>query len=353
MGSRSATLSRGSCAPTPTSVRPVAGARWRLVQGSSAWTLQPLGSSLTPVGLDAVELGLVASLLAESDQLVVEASPDHDVPLDDDALSREPTWSEASWAEPDWSLMVRLLGPPLVVDRSGTAVAFERSKALELVVWLSQHRERPLRVRARTALWELDVRDATFANVVSDARRALARAVPTVDNREWIGRTLTEVLPLHEGVVTDAELLAGRLAHAKALPPAEAIEVLRPGVELIRDLPFRGTGYLWPDAEGIASHLAHDVTSATTLLGQSYLALGDVDGVFWATGRGLAVMPGHEESITLRMRAHAGTGDLAGVRAEWESYERALHAERWPDDEPSAKLVQLRRELLSGTMLTA
>ena len=32
---------------------------------------------------------------------------------------------------------------------------------------------RPVRTAARTALWELDVRDATFANVVSEARRSL------------------------------------------------------------------------------------------------------------------------------------------------------------------------------------
>ena len=39
------------------------------------------------------------------------------------------------------------------------------------------HRDRSTRAGARTALWELDVRDATFANVVSEARRAMARLV--------------------------------------------------------------------------------------------------------------------------------------------------------------------------------
>ena len=46
------------------------------------------------------------------------------------------------------------------------------------------HRERATRVGARTALWDLDVRDATFANVVSEARRAMARLVePPPDER--------------------------------------------------------------------------------------------------------------------------------------------------------------------------
>ena len=75
---------------------------------------------------------------------------------------------------------------------------FERSKALELVAWLTMHRDRSTRVGARTALWELDVRDATFANVVSEARRAMARLVEPPSGEEWLGRTLTEVLPLHD-----------------------------------------------------------------------------------------------------------------------------------------------------------
>ena len=51
------------------------------------------------------------------------------------------------------------------------------------------------------------------------------------------------------------------------------------------------------------------------------------------------------------MRAHATHGDLAGVRQEWESYERALIADPWSSGDPSPKLVNLRRELLSLTLL--
>jgi hypothetical protein len=61
----------------------------------------------------------------------------------------------------------------------------------------------------------------------------------------------------------------------------------------------------------------------------------------------LKVLAGHEELIALRMRAHAAHGDLAGVRQEWESYERALIADPWSAAEPAPKLVALRRELLS------
>jgi hypothetical protein len=226
-------------------------------------------------------------------------------------------------------------------------VRFERGKALELVAWLSQHRERPTRTAARTALWDLDVRDATFANVVSDARRAMARTVAPPQGEEWIERTLTEHLPLHPHVVSDADLLRARVEHARGLSPKRTIEVVRPGLALVSDMPFAGTGYLWPDAEGITSSLTLLATGAATELAKAYLALGDVDGVFWATGQGLKVLYGHEELIALRMRAHAHCGDLAGVRNEWEVYERALTADPWSSGEPSPKLVAIRRELLS------
>jgi hypothetical protein len=48
------------------------------------------------------------------------------------------------------------------------------------------------------------------------------------------------------------------------------------------------------------------------------------------------------------MRAHARSGDLAGVRQEWESYERVIVADPWSDGEPAPKLLALRRELLSS-----
>ena len=109
----------------------------------------------------------------------------------------------------------------------------------------------------------------------------------------------------------------------------DAIEVLRPGVDLLAGMPLAGTGYLWPDAEGITSSLVLLATAAATELANHYLLLGDVDGVFWATGQGLKVLSGHDELISLRMRAHARRGDLAGVRGEGESYERQLAAGSW------------------------
>jgi len=326
---------------------PIEGASLTVRAAPAGWELAPLGLTVVPVGVGIDHVRQLHRLLEAA------AAPLPEVPRSPmrssspaGAGSAAPS-EETPFEEAPWALMVRVLGAVEVVTATGDTVSFDRGKSLELVAWLGQHRGTANRGGARAALWELEVRDATFSNVVSDARRSLARAVAPAEGVDWIGRTMTGQLPLHAMVVTDAELLRARVEHARHLPSADAVHVLRPGVALIRDLPFAGTDYLWPAAEGVTSALTLLATAAAIDLARHHLALGDVDGVFWATGQGLLALPGHEELIGLRMRAHAQRGDLAGVRSEWEAYERAITADVWSDGEPSPKLLTLRRELLN------
>jgi hypothetical protein len=357
----------------------------RLVADPDGWRLDAFGTTIamTPIGITNEDLASLAGLLADAgrelepiDHLLVLRESTHPHPVEypgpngpanasdprsngdhpasgDDAVADAPRVGDAEPATPfeprPHEIVVGLLGAVDVRDRDGIAGSFERSKTVELVAWLATHRDRATRSGARTALWEMDVRDATFANVVSEARRGLARLVAPPDDEEWVGRTLTERLPLHDLVVTDADLVEERLAHARLQPPSQAIETLRPAVELVREMPFAGTGYLWPDAEGLTSNLVMMAITATAEFAGHALSLGDTEGVFWATTRGLRVLSGHEELIALRMRAHARSGDLAGVRQEWESYERVLVADAWSDGEPAPHLLALRRELLDHT----
>ena len=321
--------------------RPVVGCGAVLRALDGEFVLEPLGRRVTPVGISAIEASAVDNLLDAAERPLMAGL---------DVVGDCAPASTVDFADRVNELVVHVLGHVAVRTRTDRSIEFERSKSQELVVWLSQHRHRPTRTSARTALWDLAVRDATFSNVVSDARRAMARAVAPPAGQEWIGRTMNEDLPLHDLVVSDVELLADRLAAARGLAAADAIAVLRPGVALINGMPFAGTSYLWPDAEGITSALVLLATSAASDLAAHYLAIGDIEGVFWSTGRGLQVLAGHEELIALRMRAHACRGDLAGVRSEWDSYERAVHADSWAAAEPSPKLIELRRELLSPSL---
>lgn len=323
-----------------TSVHRLSGPCVRVVAHADRWELEAFGEQTTiaPIGLDASGLHEVAALLDDAAEPIELPVPVFDRVVD--------VIDEPFEALPH-DIVVGLLGGVEVRSAAGELGIFERSKTVELLAWLATHRDRATRTSARTALWELDVRDATFANVVSEARRALGRLVTTPDGEEWLARTLNESLPLHERVVTDADLVEQRLEHARLSAPSHAIDVLRPAVEMIRDMPFAGTSYLWPDADGITSNLVLLATTVTAELAAHALSLGDTETVFWATGHGLRVLPGHEELIALRMRARARAGDLAGVRQEWESYERVIVADAWSDGEPAPMLLELRRVLLS------
>lgn len=329
------------------SASPIDGLASRLTPvgtaSSDAWELSPAGLRFTPIGLSAVDISALAELASVPEAVVA------DEPGEGGFEGGAPLIGTAH-ESPDrqWTLLVTMFGTVSVVDVDGQPAKFERSKTRELIAWLVTHRRRSTRSSARAALWEMDVRDATFANVVSEARRSMARLVEPPEGVEWIDRTLTDDLPLDERVWSDGDVIERALETAKLQPPAQAIATLRPAVDLINGMPFAGTSYLWPDAEGIASELVLLATAATAELAAHCLSVGDVSGVFAATARGLQVLPGHEELIGVRMRAHAKVGDRAGVRAEWESYERVLVGDPWSDGEPSPKLVDLRRSLLSG-----
>jgi LysM domain len=320
----------------------VADARWRLVEGNGRWTLEPLGLEVEPCLVPAAVSDDLAVLVdeARAPLIVLDASPAAGPAGDDDH-------GAPAFVEPSWTVMVRVLGQLDVVDSVGATASFERSKAVELLAWLTEHRDGATRSRARAALWGQPIQDATFANVVSDARRGLAGLVAPPLGEEWIGRTLSEHLPIHPRLTTDAALLSARRRWAASAPARDAVAVLRPGLELVRDVPLSGSATLWADAEGLVSNLTLLVVSAATDLAERYLDLGDLDGVFWATAKGMIALPGHEELIALRMRAHAQAEDFAGVRTEWESYERVLAADPWGDATPAPKLVELRRRLLA------
>src|SRR3954447_12340749 len=308
----------------------------RLQLAADGWRLDPLGITVPPRGLAATELAAISALLVDA---ASPAVPIGRAPVDDRHAR--------PFLEPEWALLVRLIGPVDVVDRHGRAADFERSKATELVAWLAEHRANPSRMGARTALWESDVRDATFANVVSDARRALARLVPPPDGEDWIARAFAERLPLHPLVLTDGDLVAARLKHAEQQVDAAAVETLREALALVRDAPYAGARYLWPDGEALPSRLTLLVTNAASEMAERCLALGDGDGAFWATSQGLKVLPGHDELVCLRMRAHALAGNLAGVRREFEGYERVVTSDPWGDGQASPKVVALRNQLLA------
>lgn len=266
----------------------------------------------------------------------------------------EPEPSPAVPPLPRWRFMVRLLGPVDVLADDGQPVVFERAKAIELLAWLTLHRRSATREAARAALWEADVRDTSFANVVSALRRTLATHASSDCDAEWVERPRGERLGLHPEVVSDVDLFQAHVARAKHFasiggPLSDVASELSSALTLVRGAPFIGSGFGWADSEATTSGLTLLVVSTAVDLTERALSSERLDEVFWATSIGLSVLPGHEELVALRLRAHARAGDGAGVRHEWNTYVRSLLGDPW-QTEPSPWLTELVRELLADSV---
>ena len=113
--------------PAPCSLRCTAdGVHW----------VEPFGWSVVPAGLPVPVLDSVRDLVDRADAPFERFAP---------VLAFDGADRHASFVEPEWSLLVRVLGRVEVVSADGIVVRFEKSKALELVAWLAMHRERPTR----------------------------------------------------------------------------------------------------------------------------------------------------------------------------------------------------------------
>jgi len=194
--------------------------------------------------------------------------------------------------------IVRLYGYPEVESRDGLRAAFRKKRALELLVWLSLNRDRPRRSAARTALWQIDVSDATFSTVVSDMRRALSDLDSSVNRAEFLPTSYSDELLLSNRITTDFDLLRESLGlfrenHLNHRSLANQLAE-------IRDVPFSGTSYEWADLDGTTTRLIITAMQASQELAEYAKSTGDVDLMTVAVSAGLRVMPGCEELLQIQ-----------------------------------------------------
>lgn len=199
---------------------------------------------------------------------------------------------------PPWEVVVRLFGYPRVENRNGDTIDFRKRKALELLAWLSINRDRPLRSAARTAMWESNISDSSFATVVSDMRRGLSELCPLISPREWAPPTFTDEIVLNDVVVTDVELLVSawkQFEKDRSRLSAVVYELSR-----IRDIPFAGTNYYWPDLDGSTTRFV--MTGAQIARETAYWAYDNKEwsDVTTAVTAGLRLLPGDEELLDLQ-----------------------------------------------------
>lgn len=305
------------------------GLRW----ADGVWTLQPNASPIVPVGWVDDEIRRIRQILGDEVKTTRHVAP------------VAPAGSEPSNVDRSWTFMVCVLGHPEVRHHSGERVRFAKTKGEELVVWLALHPGQRRRGLARTALWNASVKDATFSNVAFDARRSLVLLEPQTRGDDWIPITMRDELPLSDRVTTDVGQLEAALDRARRQPEDDGLSALRAGLEFVRGTPFADSDYTWPDQIGLSGDAAVLVVRSALLMADMCKEIGDIDGVHWATSKGLLALPGHEELVAIRMRTHAEFGDFSAVRSEWDSYCRALAADDWGPVQPSPKLIELWKKL--------
>jgi hypothetical protein len=336
---------RGAAVVTPGS----ASSRWVLATAEQPgwWRLDPLGLRVRPVGVAAEELGELAAYLGQADAAPVTMQALREPEVRDPAAgAAAPSLQPPAFHEPDWLVMVRLLGSVDVVDRSGAAEPVERSQPVELLAWLATHRGSATRAKAVNALWSgraVDVRSTR--NVVSAARMLLRSLAGEPPEGDWIPLR-QERLDLHPLVVTDVDLVRARLDFARRADPDEAAAVLAEGLPLLRGVPFEDRQWLWADEDYVASSVAADAASFAHLLATLRLEMGDVRGALAATEAGLRIIPLHDQLTELSMQALVAGGDRRSALAVYEAYERAVVAR---GEAVADEVALLRNELVRAT----
>jgi two-component SAPR family response regulator len=194
--------------------------------------------------------------------------------------------------------IVRLYGYPEVRSGQGERACFRKKRALELLVWLALNRDRPRRSAARTALWQIDVSDATFSTVVSDMRRGLSDLDSSMNRGEILPTTYSDELLLSHHITTDYELLRHSLGAFRE--DCSQYHDLAHQLGEIRDVPFSGTSYEWADLDGTTTRLIITAMQASQELAEFAKSVGDVELMMVAVSAGLRVMPGNEDLLEIQ-----------------------------------------------------
>jgi len=266
----------------------------RIVRETHLWRVSTTNECFQPYGVSASEAEVLRQTIAELTTLARDTTnvPEHRTATSD-------------MRSVSWHTMVRVLGPVQVMHRGGAELEFRKSKSVELLCWLAFHRDRPTVSMARTALWEIDVQDATFHNVLSELRHGLALGGLS----DGAGRRNKQRLFLDDRVTTDSELLRNALQQAETLQPLVALTLLREALSSVQGLPFSSVHYAWADAEGITSTVVWLVTRTVEHAAELACLHDDRTALLEVTAAGLRMTPGDERFLSLREQVFANASE--------------------------------------------
>ncbi len=197
-----------------------------------------------------------------------------------------------------WDIVLRLYGFPYVESRNGVRASFAKKRSVEVLAWLGMNMDRPRRSAVRTAVWDIEISDASFSTVMSDIRRGIESVTIGRNRAEIFPPTFSDHIEVGVGLITDFDLLQRALKRFRddETKVGEVIAELKQ----IRDIPFAGVNYMWADLDGTTTRMVLLALQAACEVAGWARNKNDVDTCADAVKAGLRVMPGHEELLAIQ-----------------------------------------------------
>jgi DNA-binding SARP family transcriptional activator len=303
-------------------------AAWRLHVDDDHARVPALDLKVRPQRLSTEEYAAIGTLLATAAdaQGVAPSAPPYDTLQPPPAPQLEQAPVE-----------VQVLGR---IEIAGVG-KMERSKAIELIVYLALHPQGASPDEVWEALWpERPINRGTLHTTVTAARSGLGRAP---DGTRYLPDAYDGRYRLNSKLGLDW----ARFQTLAAQSQDDELEPLRQAVELIRGVPLTsptGRGYEW----AVVHRTEMETVSAETAerIALCYLDRGDHRQASWAARRGLLASPYDERLYRVLMRAAHAAGNPAGVDAVWNELLSVLDADLdLVDDELHPDTVALYAEL--------
>jgi DNA-binding SARP family transcriptional activator/nucleoid-associated protein YgaU len=285
-------------------------------------TIVDLGLECTPYLMEPEILEAVIDLVHEPEQLPAPTTPEGHLPYGPPApgIEPDPDGDDTAIAEPDYDIVVRVLGDIRV--EGGDPLA---AKQTAVVAYIALHATVSAD-KLEDAVWASPTttsRRKRLANTISECRAALGRHhfPPASDGRYRAG----------PGIITDVELFDRRIRRAAGQCPAEAVDTLVAALDLVTGplFTYRATdraSFAWVDVENWASTWELNVAAVGQRCADLLVDVARCDEAADVARRILGIMPTHAGLTESLMRAHFANGDRLAVRRVYEEHVGALLA---------------------------
>ena len=240
------------------------------------------------------ELQRVSRTTSFTSQEVISGDLDRSI----DILLEEKKCEELISDTSGWDIIIRRYGYPSVENRVGQCAQFSKRRSLEVLSWLGMNQDRPRRSAVRTAIWDIEITDASFSTVLSDVRRGISDVVSHRSRQQVLPPTFTDAIELGVSVTTDFDVLRAALS-AFRQDQSTATALLKE-LTSIRDIPFAGANYMWADLDGTTTRMVVTAVHASRELAEWARDKGKTDVCMAAVKAGLRVLPGCEELLEIQ-----------------------------------------------------